>query len=254
MLHAVIMAGGSGTRFWPASRQAFPKQLLKLGAPRTMLQTTFDRLQGLVSSEHVLVLTNRQLVDAVVGQLPGLPLEHVIGEPFKRDTAPCIAVAASLVCAADPEGTMVVMPSDHVIESKAEFHRAIRAGLNMVEQSPSRIVTFGIRPTYPAESFGYIQRGNAIQSDPGIAAFRVERFREKPDRATAEEYCNAGTYYWNSGIFCGKPRRFLKRSASSNLPFMKRSIKSPLASALLDSHKSLKSTLSESKGNRSTLR
>ncbi len=97
----------------------------------------------------MLVLTNRQLVDAVVGQLPGLPLEHVIGEPFKRDTAPCIAVAASLVCAADPEGTMVVMPSDHVIESKAEFHRAIRAGLNMVEQSPSRIVTFGIRPTYP---------------------------------------------------------------------------------------------------------
>jgi mannose-1-phosphate guanylyltransferase len=209
MLHAVIMAGGSGTRFWPASRQVKPKQLLKMGGARTMLQTTFDRLQGLVSSEHVLVLTNQQLVDAVTSQLPDLPIEHIIGEPFKRDTAPCIGVAASLVQAADKDGIMVVMPSDHVIEPRSEFHRAIRAGVKLVEQDPSRIVTFGIRPTYPAESFGYIQRGTPLQVEPGIAAFQVERFREKPDRQTAEEYMEAGSFYWNSGIFLWKASTIL---------------------------------------------
>lgn len=174
-----------------------------------MLQTTFDRLQGLVSSEHVLVLTNQQLVDAVTSQLPDLPIEHIIGEPFKRDTAPCIGVAASLVQAADKDGIMVVMPSDHVIEPRSEFHRAIRAGVKLVEQDPSRIVTFGIRPTYPAESFGYIQRGTPLQVEPGIAAFQVERFREKPDRQTAEEYMEAGSFYWNSGIFLWKASTIL---------------------------------------------
>ncbi len=203
------MAGGSGTRFWPASRQVKPKQLLKMGNSRTMLQTTFDRLNGLVSSEHVLVLTNQQLTDAVVAQLPDLPIEHVVGEPCKRDTAPCIGVAASLVQAADRDGIMIVMPSDHVIEPKGEFHRAIRAGVKLIEEDPSRIVTFGIRPSYAAESFGYIQRGEAITSVPGIATFGVENFREKPNRATAEEYLAAGTFYWNSGIFLWKASTIL---------------------------------------------
>jgi mannose-1-phosphate guanylyltransferase len=209
MLHAVIMAGGSGTRFWPASRQVKPKQLLKMGGQRTMLQTTFDRLNGLVSSEHVLVLTNQQLAEAVVHQLPDLPLEHVVGEPFKRDTAPCIGVAASLVKAADPDGIMIVMPSDHVIEPRAEFHRAVKAAVQLIESDPKRIVTFGIRPSYPAESFGYIQRSEPIACQPGIAAFGVDRFREKPDRKTAEEYLEAGTFYWNSGIFLWKASTIL---------------------------------------------
>ncbi|MFO0013748.1 MAG: mannose-1-phosphate guanylyltransferase [Planctomycetota bacterium] len=209
MLHAVIMAGGSGTRFWPASRQLKPKQLLRMGSPRSMLQTTFDRLTGLVSSEQVLVATNEQLADAVVSQLPQLPIEHIIGEPFKRDTAPCIGVAASLVRAADAGGIMVVMPSDHVIEPKAEFHRAVRAGVQLIQEDPDKIVTFGIRPNYPAESFGYIQRGNPITSAPGISAFEVERFREKPDRTTAESYLQAGSFYWNSGIFLWRAQTIL---------------------------------------------
>ncbi len=209
MLHAVIMAGGSGTRFWPASRQLKPKQLLKMGAPRSMLQTTFDRLAGLVSSEQVLVATNEQLAEAVVAQLPQLPIEHIIGEPFKRDTAPCIGVAASLVRAADAGGIMIVMPSDHVIEPKAEFHRAVRAGVQLIQEDPDRIVTFGIRPSYPAESFGYIQRGNPLAATPGISAFQVERFREKPDRATAESYLQAGSFYWNSGIFLWRAQTIL---------------------------------------------
>ncbi len=210
MLHAVIMAGGSGTRFWPASRQSKPKQLLKMGASRTMLQSTFDRLQGLVSSEHVLVLTNEQLIDAVLEQLPALPQEHIVGEPCKRDTAPCIGVAASLVYSADPDGVMVVMPSDHVIEPRAEFHRSVKAGLSLIQERPELVVTFGIRPSYPAESFGYIQRGSAVPSAAGSSAFVVECFREKPDRATAEQYLAEGSFYWNSGIFMWKASTILK--------------------------------------------
>jgi mannose-1-phosphate guanylyltransferase len=210
MLHAVIMAGGSGTRFWPASRIDRPKQLLQLGSQRTMLQSTFDRLAGLVSSEHVLVATNHLLADRVIEQLPDLPQEHIIREPCKRDTAPCIGLAASLVAAVDPEGVMIVMPSDHVISPIGEFHRAIQSGVQLVQESPGRIITFGIRPNYPAESFGYIQRGEPLAGQPGIAAFSVAQFREKPDRATAEHYLADGGYYWNSGIFLWKAQTILE--------------------------------------------
>jgi mannose-1-phosphate guanylyltransferase len=200
MLHAVIMAGGSGTRFWPASRKLLPKQLLTLGGDRTMLQATVDRLSGLVAPQQQLIVTNRILVDVIRAQLPEIPAENVVGEPCKRDTAPCIALAAAIVHRADPLATMVVMPSDHVIASTEKFQAAIAAGEQLLRDDPSRIVTFGIRPTYPAESFGYVQRARGITAD-GVAAFQVEKFREKPDRKTAEQYLAAGTYYWNSGIF-----------------------------------------------------
>jgi len=205
MLHAVIMAGGSGTRFWPASRQLKPKQLLAMVGQRTMLQTTFDRLVGLISSEHVLVLTNHQLVDEIRKQLPDIPAEHIVGEPCKRDTAPCIGLAASLVTAADPEGIMVVMPSDHVIETKLDFQNALRTAQKLIEAKPSRIITFGIRPSYPAESFGYIQRGNEVSQ----GVYEVNRFREKPNLATAQEYVASGEFYWNSGIFVWKAQTIL---------------------------------------------
>lgn len=205
MLHAVIMAGGSGTRFWPASRQLKPKQLLAMVGNRTMLQTTFDRLGGLISSEHVLVLTNHQLVDEIRKQIPDIPAEHIVGEPCKRDTAPCIGIAASLVTAADPEGIMVVMPSDHVIETKFDFQGALRTAQKLIEEKPSRIITFGIRPSYPAESFGYIQRGAEVSQ----SVYEVSRFREKPNLATAQEYVASGEFYWNSGIFVWKAQTIL---------------------------------------------
>lgn len=174
-----------------------------------MLQTTLDRLSGLVSNQHVLVATNSQLVDSVVSQLPDLPIEHIIGEPVKRDTAPCIGVAASLVQAADKDGIMIVMPSDHVIEPRSEFHRAIQAGVKLIEQDPQRIVTFGIRPTYAAESFGYIERGEPLEGSSGVAAFEVQRFREKPKKELAEEFFRAGSFYWNSGIFLWSAKTIL---------------------------------------------
>jgi len=200
MLHAVIMAGGSGTRFWPASRKLKPKQLLPLAGERTMIQSTADRLGDLVPPERRLVLTNQVLTAAIAAQLPDLPAANIVGEPCKRDTAPCVGLAAALIAAQDPQATMVVMPSDHVIEDAERFRQAIASGNQLIEEDPARIVTFGIRPTYPAESFGYIEAATSIPTTQA-AVFTVKQFREKPDRATAESYLQRGNFYWNSGIF-----------------------------------------------------
>lgn len=207
MLHAVIMAGGAGTRFWPASRSARPKQLLDLAGGRTMIQATVERLGDLVPASRILIVTNERLVDSIRQQLPELPVRAVLGEPCKRDTAPCIGLAAALVRREDPAGTMVVMPADHVIRPDGVFQAAIRRAAQLVEESPERIVTFGIRPTYPAESFGYIERGVPLAnagSGESAAAFRVRRFREKPNADVAREYVESGNFYWNSGIFVWK--------------------------------------------------
>lgn len=218
MLHAVVMAGGSGTRFWPASRKMLPKQLLSLSSERSMLQATMDRLGNLVPAERQLVVTNRLLKDAVQNQLPNLPEQNIVGEPCKRDTAPCVGLAAAMIARIDPEGTMVVMPSDHVIADHERFQEAITAGSQLIDGDPTRIVTFGIRPSYPAESFGYIQRADQIES-LDIAAYRVEQFREKPDRETAKSYVDAGTYYWNSGIFLWRASTILD-ALKKNVPDM----------------------------------
>jgi len=202
MLHAVIMAGGSGTRFWPESRGARPKQLLRLVGMRSMIQSTVDRLHKLVPEERLLIVTGASLVDEVRKQLPDLPRQAVLGEPCRRDTAPCIGLAALEVLRNDPAGIMVVMPSDHVISPDAAFQAAIQQAERLVEQSGERIVTFGIRPSYPAESFGYIERGAALADAAGsAAAYQVKQFREKPKADIAREYLAAGTFLWNSGIF-----------------------------------------------------
>jgi mannose-1-phosphate guanylyltransferase len=208
MLHAIIMAGGTGTRFWPASTNDTPKQLLRLVGDATMLRQTVDRLGEFVPSERRMIVTNERLVAVVRKQLQELPPAAVVGEPCKRDTAPCIGLAALLVSRDDPNATMAVMPADHVIRPAEKFQAAIQQAADMVDESPGRIVTFGIRPTYPAEVFGYIHRGETIVAShtgagtPRLAtAYRVQKFKEKPDAATAKKYVDSGEYYWNSGIF-----------------------------------------------------
>lgn len=222
MLYAVIMAGGSGTRFWPASRTLRPKQLLALSGDRTMIQATSDRLAELVPPQRQLIVTNRVLVEPIAEQLPQHPAENLVGEPAKRDTAPCIGLAAALVSHQDPDAIMAVMPSDHVIGTDAQFCGAIAAGEQLVLEDPTRIVTFGIKPTYPAESFGYIQRGETVgdaDASADVKAYAVERFREKPDQKTAEEYLATGDYYWNSGIFLWRASVILD-ALKSNAPQM----------------------------------
>lgn len=220
MLHAVIMAGGAGTRFWPASRATRPKQLLNLLGPHSMIQSTVMRLGELVPPERILVVTNQQLVGAISHQLPQLPAAAVIGEPCKRDTAPCIGLAAILVSRHDDDATMVVMPADHVIETDEQFQRAIAQAVELVAARPQRIVTFGIRPTYPAVAFGYIERGEPIDGmqrlsrstpprSPSAPTYHVRRFREKPSADIARQYVETGKFYWNSGIFVWKARTIL---------------------------------------------
>jgi mannose-1-phosphate guanylyltransferase len=210
MLHAVIMAGGSGTRFWPASRATTPKQLLALVGKQSMLRQTVDRLGELVTPATTLIVTNQRLVPAIAEQMPDLPAASLVGEPCKRDTAPCIGLAALLVSRNDPDATMAVLPADHVIRRTERFQTGIRQAVALVNKQPERIVTFGIVPTYPAETFGYIQRGARIDHAGGEApAFVVRRFREKPNAATAADYVNSGDFYWNSGIFVWKARTIL---------------------------------------------
>lgn len=205
MLHAVILAGGSGTRFWPASRSLRPKQLLELAGDDSMIQSTVSRLGNLVSSDRVLVVTNQRLVEPIRQQLPALPAESVLGEPCKRDTAPCVGVAAAWVSRNDPDAIMAVMPADHVISTDEVFQATINRAAKLVEEKPTRLVTFGIKPTYPAESFGYIESGESLAE----SAFKVKQFREKPKAEVAQQYLDAGTFYWNSGIFVWRAQTIL---------------------------------------------
>jgi len=217
MLHAVIMAGGSGTRFWPESRSRLPKQLLKLVGEQTMIQATVNRLASLIPPERTLIVTNARLVNDIAAQLPQLPASSILGEPCKRDTAPCIGLAAFQVSRDDSDAVMIVMPSDHVIQSDKAFQQALRFAGDLVQESPGRIVTFGIRPSYPAESFGYIERGEVLPSKTSGArqdtatprAFQVRQFREKPRAEVARQYVESGSFYWNSGIFVWKARTIL---------------------------------------------
>jgi mannose-1-phosphate guanylyltransferase len=221
MLHAVIMAGGTGTRFWPLSRAARPKQLLDLTGGRTMLQATIDRLGGLAPPERTWVITNRSLVAPIAEQLPQLDKQRIIGEPCKRDTAPAIGLAALLVVSDDPDATMIVMPSDHLIQPSEAFQKAISQAAELVEAEPETLVTFGIKPTYAAESFGYVERGEGRVQGSGFrvqrgtennsagSVYSVKKFREKPAKSVAEEYLASGNFYWNSGIFVWKARTIL---------------------------------------------
>ncbi len=210
MLFATIMAGGAGTRFWPASRRNLPKQLLNLVGPRSMIQSTVDRLGSLVPPENLLIVTNQALVEPIAEQLGHVPRESILGEPAKRDTAPCIGLAAFWVAAQDPGATLIVMPADHVIRPEHVFQQALEYAAEVVESDPESIVTFGIEPTYPADVFGYIERDTEMLEAGRFSTYKVLRFREKPDRATAEQFLQAGTFSWNSGIFILKAQTILK--------------------------------------------
>lgn len=162
-----------------------------------MIQATVDRVRDFVPASQILIVTNELLVEAMRKQLPELPPASILGEPCKRDTAPCIGLAAAMLLLQDRQATMLVMPADHVIQTTAQFQGAVQMATQLIDQDPTRVVTFGVRPTYPSESFGYIERGEQLAE----GVFRVRMFREKPNQATAQGYLASGGFYWNSGIF-----------------------------------------------------
>ncbi|HLW63905.1 MAG TPA: mannose-1-phosphate guanylyltransferase [Gemmataceae bacterium] len=211
MLHAMIMAGGGGTRFWPRSRQARPKQFLTLAGERTLLQATYDRVEMAVPPERAWVITGAAYQEETRRQLPQLPANHIVGEPCGRDTAACVGLGAALIHKSDPHAAMIVLPADHNIEPAQVFGKSLQVAGQLAEEFPNALITFGTKPTRAETGYGYIQRGELLGQRQGLTVHRVQKFREKPNAETARQYFASGAYYWNSGIFCGKAVVFLEQ-------------------------------------------
>jgi mannose-1-phosphate guanylyltransferase len=208
MLHVVIMAGGSGTRFWPLSRRHRPKQLLSLAADRPMLRLTYDRLGDLVPPERSWVITTADTAAASRELLPELPPANILAEPVGRDTAACAGLAALTLQHVDPEAVCVMLPADHVIGQEERFRSAIAAAADFVT-TEGGLLTFGVRPTRPETGYGYLELGSPHRELDGWQVHRLQRFVEKPDPDTARSYLEAGGYLWNSGMFVWRASDFL---------------------------------------------
>lgn len=208
MMWAVIPAGGSGTRLWPASRRNRPKFLLPLPGPQSMLQATWERLRPLVPPQHCFVVTGAAHVAAVREQLPELPAEQVIAEPAPRGTGPAIGLAAFLVARHAPQALMGSFAADHFVAEPEAFRRAVRAGLRAA--SEGYLVTIGVPARYPETGYGYIRIGEPLFTADDLTVHRVSQFKEKPDRKTAEAYVRSGEYCWNASMFLWRVDVFLE--------------------------------------------
>jgi mannose-1-phosphate guanylyltransferase len=218
--HPIILAGGSGTRFWPRSRRWRAKQLLVLDGARSMIQSTVDRLGHLATAQQVWVITNDLLSGAISEQLQSVLGDQIICEPSARNTAPAAGLAAFLIERTDPDAVLGVFPADHVITNDAKFRETIAQGIALAAQSEN-IVVLGIKPSRPETGYGYIETGDALPDD----VKRVRRFTEKPNRDKAEEFLLAGNYYWNSGIFLWTARTLanaIREHLSETAPFLQK--------------------------------
>ena len=201
--YALILAGGSGTRFWPLSRNSQPKQLLDLFGDGTLLEQTIARLEGLVPAENIFILTNALQEEKTREIASMLPPENIFAEPAKRDTAPAVALGIGLVAARDPEATMMVLPADQLIQDTTAYQSVMRDALTVAENAEA-LVTVGIKPTWACPSYGYVERGKKATL-PGVSVenspFEVSCFREKPNPDLAEKFLAAGNFAWNAGMF-----------------------------------------------------
>lgn len=205
---AMIVAGGSGTRFWPLSTPERPKQFLTLFGKRSMLQETYDRVAPIVQPERALVVTGAPFVELVRNQLPEIPPENVIGEPMPRDTAAAMTLGSVILNKRFGDVPIIAMPADHVIHPKEAFQKTAMSAARFAV-SDGAIYTLGIKPSWPSSSYGYLECGPRIRTDKDIEHFELVRFKEKPDVATAQQYLDDGRFYWNSGIFIWTPKVLL---------------------------------------------
>ncbi|MEX0885607.1 MAG: mannose-1-phosphate guanylyltransferase [Phycisphaeraceae bacterium] len=210
MRYALIIAGGSGTRLWPMSTAARPKQLIPFIDGRSLLQIAVNRLRGLLPETQIYVCAGESHRDAILAGVEGLARDHFIGEPTGRDTLNAVGLGTAVLTRRDPDAGVGVFTADHLIEPVDAFQATVDAGYALAESRDDLLVTFGIAPTHPATGFGYLQLGEAIHHD--ARAFDVQRFKEKPDRPTAEQYLAAGPdrYLWNSGMFAWRGRTMLQ--------------------------------------------
>lgn len=199
--HLVIMAGGIGSRFWPMSTEERPKQFIDvLGVGRTLIQMTLDRFRGICPMENVWIVTNAHYADLVHEQLPDVPVDHILQEPCRRNTAPCIAYVSWRIKMTDPKANVVVSPSDHIVTNVDEFRRVITSCLKFAGETDA-VVTLGMKPTRPETGYGYIQADLTSNSPRNREIYRVDQFKEKPDLETAKHYISEHNFFWNAGIF-----------------------------------------------------
>lgn len=204
--YVAIMAGGVGSRFWPKSRTAYPKQFLDiLGTGKTLIQSTFQRYKKVVPTENIYIITSEDYVDIVKKQIPEIPMENIVAEPFRKNTAPCIAYIAFKIHEKNPESVMIAAPADNLIVDEEIFSETLKRGLDFVNHI-NALVTIGIMPTNPNTGYGYIQHDNT-QVAPGI--FKVKTFTEKPNLELAKAFIKSGDFLWNSGIFTWKSKNIL---------------------------------------------
>jgi len=196
-LFALIMAGGIGSRFWPRSKEKTPKQLLKIFGDNTMIQDTVARLEGAIPIENIFIITNKIQREEIIKQLPGIPPENILEEPFGRNTAACIGLASIMIEEKSKDAVTIVLPADHIIKNKDSFHNTLKSAAKFANETKG-LVTIGIIPTRPETGYGYIQIDDAIVSDN---IHKVLTFAEKPNYATAVRFLESGDFLWNSGMF-----------------------------------------------------
>ena len=197
--YAVIMAGGSGTRLWPLSRRDRPKQSLVISGGKSLFQHAVSRLEGLFPADRILIVTVADQVGMLQEQCPEIPDINYVIEPEPKGTASVVGLASVAIQARDPEGVMSILTADHLIRNEAHLQQLLQAAYALAQED--FLVTLGIRPTFPATGYGYIQKGEKLGTDEGLPAYRVQQFKEKPNRTLAENLVSDGEHVWNSGMF-----------------------------------------------------
>jgi mannose-1-phosphate guanylyltransferase len=237
-VYAIIMAGGSGTRFWPLSRRKRPKQLLEIFGSTTLLQQTVERLRGVVPPERIYIFTNELVHAEVARRLPQIPKRQVVAEPAQRNTAPTIGLAAHEILRRDAQGIMAVLPADHVIKKPAAFRSALKAGCRWAA-TEGRSVVLGIKPTRPETGYGYVRLGEIAMRVGGENIFEVQRFTEKPKLPLARRYAASGRYLWNAGMFVWRAATLVKNLERFQ-PAMARTFAQIAAAGGIDNRRTLR--------------